>query len=205
MARRKYVDWDSIEPLYRAGFLSLSKICDQYRADHVHSQVWKQTITHAAILKKAKQKKWSRNLAKKVTQRIKEKLVTDLVTDCNQRSDDEIIEQAAAAGTQVVVRHRKEILVLLKHEDMLLLELGSDPKKLHFASYQGAITSKRVNLTVMEKSVTLKNLVAVRAQRIALERQVHGLDEAGAAEDPVRNLADSELDQRIKVYEAKMK
>ena len=188
MAKRKYVDWDSIEPLYRAGTLSLHEICAQYKEDHKHSQTWKITVHHSAIVKHAKRKSWTRNLAKKVQERIKEKLVTNLLTTCdkdpkNKLSDDEMVEQAAEAGTKVIVRHRVEIKALLAQEDALLSELESKPTKLYLANYQGKIMNKTIGLTVTEKSVTLKNLAGVRAQRIALERQAHNISDDTREED----------------------
>lgn len=183
--KRKYIDWDTIEPLYRAGVLSLNEICAQYMADHINSQVWKTTVTHAAIIKKAKQKKWTRDLAGKVQKRIKEKLVTSSVTidkSCNKISDDEFIEQAAEAGTKVILRHQREIAALIAHEERLLLELET-AKKLFITQYQGDVVQKEIDMTVKEKSSTLKDLAAVRAQRIALERQAHNLDDKSTADD----------------------
>ncbi len=206
MAKRKFIDWDSIEPLYRGGALSIYKICDQYEADHVNSGVWKTTVTHAAIIKKAKEKKWTRDLAGKVKNRINEKLVTNLVTNSNKDkrfSDNDIIEHAAEAGSQVVFRHREEIKVLLRHEDELLKELLQGPKKLYLSTFQGEILSKEVDLTVTEKSTTLKNLAAVRAQRIALERQAHNLDDKSSQDEPAKNLSDEILDANIRALARK--
>lgn len=182
--KRLYIDWDSIEPLYRAGQLSLNEICAQYEADHKHSQKWKPTVTHAAILKQAKAKKWTRNLAKRVKERIREKAVTSLVTGCNQAnssgiSDEEIIEKAAEVGSGVILRHRDEIKALLAIEDQLLSQIET-AQKSYMANYQGQIISQEVELTVKEKSATLKDLADVRAKRIALERQAYNLDEDGA-------------------------
>lgn len=188
MGKRKFIDWDSIEPLYRAGQLSLNGICAQYAEDHKNSQTWKKTITHGAIVKKAKAKGWSRNLAGKVKERVKEKLVTSLVTGCDKGksggSDEEIIERAAEAGSNVVLRHRVEINALLEHENALLQELIDRPKKLYMANYQGKIISKEIELTIKERSATLKDLASVRAQRIALERQAHNLDDNPEGEGP---------------------
>jgi len=177
--RRKFIDWDSIEPLYRAGALSLHDICAQYEADHVNSQTWKKTVTHAAILKQAKKRNWTRNLAEKVQKRIKEKLVTEPVTTCNndkRASDEEYVERAAEVGTSVVLRHQREAASLLEHEDRLLSELAT-ATKLYITQYQGEIVKKSVSMTVYEKAQTLKALAEVRAKRIALERQAHSLND----------------------------
>ncbi|WP_022667905.1 hypothetical protein [Desulfospira joergensenii] len=184
---RKLIDWDSIKPLYRLGTLSNYQICEQYEQDHKNSQTWKKTVTEAAIRKHAKIKKWKKNLAGKVKKEIQEKLVRTEVRTANQDnlSDDEIIENAAEAGSQVIFRHRKEIRCLIELENKFLLELGTDPTKLHFATYQGDIFSEECDLTVSEKAATLKNLTEVRAKRIALERQAYNLDEEGAEIDSV--------------------
>jgi hypothetical protein len=121
-SKRKYTDWDSIEPLYRAGAMSLNDICCQYEADHQHSQVWKTTVTHPAILKKAKEKKWTKNLAERVQDRVREKLVTSLVTDGNQ-TDEEMVEASAAEPLRVARSQRERTRNLLVIQDELAAEL----------------------------------------------------------------------------------
>lgn len=119
---RKYIDWDSVEPLYRAGAMSLNDICNQYAADHVNSQVWKTTVTHAAILKHAKQKGWTKNIAARVSERLKERLVTSLVTIGNQ-SEDEAIEQATEEPVRIAFGQRARTAEALSFVDELLKEL----------------------------------------------------------------------------------
>lgn len=174
MAKRKYIDWDSIEPLYRAGSLSNCDICRQYEADHKNSQTWRLTVSEAAIRKHAKAKGWKKNLAQKVKEQVRENLVRSEVRDSNQshqgQSDQEIIEQAAEAGSGVVLRHRKEINSLATVESKLLLELETLPKA-------GKVTLK-------DKSIILKNITHVRAQRIVLERQAYNLDDENNNDAP---------------------
>lgn len=181
MAKRKFIDWDSIEPLYRAGSMSNYEICRQYEADHKNSQVWKRTVAESAIRKRAKDKKWQKNIANEVKKQIREKLVRNQVRSAHQDneggSDQELIDHAADAGVNIVLRHRAEILELLEHEKALLEELKDSPQKSYMANYQGEIISQDVGLTVKEKSATLKDLAAIRAQRIALERQAHNLED----------------------------
>ena len=191
MATRKYIDWDSVEPLYRAGGLSLHNICDQYAADHSNSQVWKKTVTHAAILKRAKAKKWTRNLASKVQSRIKEKLVTGLVTS-NKLSDDEIIEKSSEVGVNVVIRNRATIHKLGSLENHLLDKLSAvyvendeiinkiDISKLSHQEKIELLT--RQPLLLKTCSQILKNLSEVVTKRITLERQAHNIDGSEATE-----------------------
>jgi len=122
VAKRKLTDWDSIEPLYRAGNLSLNDICNQYAADHVNSQVWKTTVTHGGIIKKAKARKWARDIADKVKKRIQEKLVTSLVTSCDQ-SETDIIEQATEAPVKIALGQRARTALQLQIQDELTDEL----------------------------------------------------------------------------------
>jgi len=206
--KRKFVDWDSIEPLYRNGAMSLNDICNQYAADHQNSTVWKTEVKHNTICEYAKRKKWAKNLATKVKERIQEKLTTGLTTSCRQAgggSDEEIIERASDSGVNIVLRHRDEIFELQAHEQRLLKSLQDGPKKLYLANYQGQIIEKEYDVTLNENSVTLKNLAAVRAQRIALERQAYSLGGSGDDEDPLKGLPDDQINSRIKILEAKLK
>jgi len=173
----KLVDWDSVHNLYRLGTMSLQAIAEQYNADHVNSEAWKKTVTKAGVQKEAGLKKWRKNLADKVQERVKENLVYEGVDIVYQKNDETIVEHAAENTTKVIVRHRDEIKALLEHEERLLKELETGSGKVHVSNYQGVITLTNLDLTVKEKSATLKDLAAVRAQRIALERQAHNIND----------------------------
>lgn len=186
MAKRR-INWDAVEPLFRKGVLSNYEIAAQYAADHVNSQTWANTVSESAIRNRAKTKGWEKNLSGKVKDRVKEKILRSKLRAAQKGksaalSDDQIIEAAAEAGSEIIFRHQQEIITLKELEDKFLIELGSDPTKLHFASYQGEISSEVVSLTVSEKAKTLKDLAEVRAKRISLERQAHNLgDDPGSA------------------------
>jgi len=122
LATRKLTDWDSIEPLYRAGNLSLNDICNQYAADHVNSQVWKNTVTHVSILRKAKEKKWQKNVAQKIQERVREKLSTGLSTGCTQ-TENELIEQATEEPVKIALGQRARTALQLQIQDELTEEL----------------------------------------------------------------------------------
>lgn len=192
MAERKFIDWESIEPLYRAGNLSNCEICKQYAEDHKHSQTYRTTVTEGAIRHRAKIKGWQRNIADKVQKQVKENVLRSQLRITNQdvegASDQEIIEKVAEAGANVIIRHQKEIAALLEHEERLLEELANNAKKLYVANFQGEIITKELSLTVKEKAATLKDLTTVRAQRVALERQAHNLDtdDKGTGEEEFR-------------------
>ena len=175
MAKRKLINWDYIEPLYRVGALSNYEIAAQYSEVHKDSGTWKTSVSEAVIRKQAKAKGWKKNLADRVKTRVRENLVRGKSTHAHM-SDEEVVHQAAETGSNVVLRHREEITALITHEDKLLEDLGGAPQKIHVSSYQGDITETKLGLTVKEKAETLKALAQVRAQRIALEREAYNLD-----------------------------
>jgi len=163
--KRKLIDWESIEPLFRLGTLSNYQICTQYAEDHKNSQVWKIEITEGSIRNRAKAKGWKKNIADKVQRQIQERVLRnslrkndELRNDDKILSDQEIIDQVAEIASGVLLRHREEIKAMLLREDALLLELDG---------------AKDIDLK--EKTIILKNICAVRSQRIALERQAYNI------------------------------
>ncbi len=184
MAKRKLINWDYIEPLYRVGALSNYEIAAQYGDVHKDSKTWKQTVSEAVIRKQAGLKGWKKNLADRVKTRVRENLVRGKGAHAHL-TDEEVVHQAAEVGSNVVLRHRDEIAALIGHENRLLEELGCEPTKVHVSSYQGDVTETLLGLTVREKADTLRALAQVRAQRIALEREAYNLNEPETDEDKV--------------------
>jgi hypothetical protein len=171
MAKRKYIDWDSIEPIYREGNLSNCDICRQYESDHTNSQTYRITVTETAIRKQAKVKNWKKNLAGKVKTQIEENLVRDEVRDSNQKlSDSEIINKAAQSGSNIILRHRREIFELARYEHNLLIDLGLNEDED----------------TLKDRSIILKNITDTMVKRINLERQANNLDKDDADREKAR-------------------
>lgn len=125
MSKRKLIDWDSIEPLYRSGSMSNCDICRQYEADHTHSQTWKKTVTETAIRKRAKEKGWQKDIAEKVKNKVREDLVRGEVRGSNL-SDEEVIEQASKEPVQIGLGQRARTAKLLEIQDELAKELRAN-------------------------------------------------------------------------------
>lgn len=186
MAKRKPVNIAFIEPLYRVGALSNYEIAAQYGKEHEGSDKWKPTVSESFVRQLAKNHGWEKNLSERVQKRVRENLVrSESAHMRTNRTAEEIISQAAEIGSNVVLRHRDEVAALIEHENKLLEELGGEPTKVHVSSYQGDVTETVLGLTVREKAETLRALAQVRAQRIALEREAHNLDEPETDEDKV--------------------
>jgi hypothetical protein len=157
------------------------------------------------LLENKQRAKAGKNLAAKVQKGIKERLVRFGMRNTDQcapkLSNKQIIEEAAEVDSGVILRHRKETKALLELEEAFLIELGGTPTRGQFASVQGDISSIEVDLTLPEKVKTLKDLSAVRAQRIALERQAFNIKEDaepdnGTGEDRVWVIKGNRAGQR---------
>jgi len=164
---RNQIDWEAIEKEYRAGQLSNVQIGKQY------------FVTEGAIRKKAKTEQWKKDLAKKVREAVREKLVRSEVRISNA-NDRDIIEQSAERGSKLILEHRQDITSLRNLETKLIDELQDNPTKLYITQYQGEIIEKVVGLTASERAAAANNLANVQHKRIQLERQAFNLDEPGA-------------------------
>lgn len=157
---RPKTDWEAIEREYRAGQLSLRAIASAYG------------VTEGGIRKRANRDGWTRALADKVREQVKEKLVradgTQEGTQAQRTRDKDIIDAAASRGLDVITSHRKDIIQLhaLKRilATRLAAHLNGDPVEGPFMG------EKETPGDLVEK------LSRVTARLIPLERQAHNLD-----------------------------
>lgn len=160
-------DWEAVEREYRAGQLSLREIARLYG------------VSDTAIRKRAKACDWTRALADKVREAVREKLVRSDGSQQGshpQRANDDrsIIESAALRGLAIVTSHRRDLEQLHGLKRILVDRLstllnGGDPGGL-------CIGSKESPGDLLEK------LSRVTARLIPLERQAHNLDEQAELE-----------------------
>jgi len=160
-------DWEAIEREYRAGQLSLREIGRQ------------RGISDTAIRKRAKAEGWTRALAERVREQVRETLVRADGSRAGSRAtrehDAEIIEAAADRGMSVVMSHRRDITRLSELRTTLADRL---------ASYLSGDTLDGPALGEKESPAELlERLSRVTARIIPLERQAYGLD-APEAVDP---------------------
>ena len=152
------IDWDSVEPLYRANQLSNCEICRQYERDHIHSQVWKKTIDESAIRKQAKSKKWQRNIADKVKALAEEKLVRETFrkdSDGPEISESELIERAAAKPVEIRLGQRKRVVDLMEVGELLRAQIRaafeSGKGRLDKSEFASTTTAYRQLVQAMNK------------------------------------------------------
>ena len=180
MAERKKTDWEAIEREFRANQLSICEIARRHG------------ISDAAIHQKRKRlaKKgivWTRDLATSVKNKIRDKLVRDGVSKSNV-SDDEIVEEAANRGVEVIKLHRKDIISLGELIEQIKSELKDNPTRVHISSYKGEITETILSLTAAEKAMAVNNLANAQHKKIQLERQAFNLNGENPDEAPIESI-----------------
>ena len=159
-------DWEAIEREYRAGQLSVREIARQHG------------LTEGAIRKRAKADEWSRPLADKVREAVREKLVradgTQEGTQSQRVTDAEIVDGAASRGFAVVTSHRRDLEQLHGLKRILATRLSTF---LQGGQPDGPfIGEKETPGDLLEK------LSRVTSRLVPLERQAYSLDEATGGE-----------------------
>ena len=174
MARLSPEQWEKVRLEYETSQFSDAELGRRHK------------VTRQAINKKAKKQGWSRDLATKVRELAKSKLVkedakvtgeVDKVDTKGCVDTDTEIELAAETRVKVVREHRRDISRLRDVEAKLLSELEDNPKKLYIAQYQGGIVKEEVNIAVTDRCAALSNLANVQNKRIALERTAFNLND----------------------------
>lgn len=170
MSERKQIDWEAIEREYRAGQFSVREIARQHN------------LSETAIRKRAKLDGWTRPLADKVREAVREKLVRAdgshgqrADKNANRRvNDSEIVENSAVRGFNVVSTHRRDIEQLHALKRILATRLSDI---LHGAVPDGPCLGEKES-----PGDLLEKLSRVTTRLIPLERQAFNLDaESGAS------------------------
>lgn len=120
MTEKKVVDWEAIEPQYRAGIRSLEDIGKEYG------------VTKAAIHKHAKKHDWTRDLSKRIAAKADAKVnaaaVNDSVNAQRAVSERQVIDAAVDLQYRVRMKARRDIEELEELVFMLMAELKTQTK-----------------------------------------------------------------------------
>lgn len=198
MAAPKKVDYERIEPGWRAGILSPAQLAAEYT---------KQTgvsVSHVAIIKHFKKLGVPRDLAEKVKAKaaamVAEAMVTGKVSNVTTKQDAEIIDVAALTVANVEITQRKDIARSRALAISLLSELEQQTENRELFEQLGELLrsedekgqDKRNELyhkvisspgridSMKKLSDTLKTL-------IGLEREAYGIAEAQKMEVSGKN------------------
>lgn len=178
--RRKPVDWEAVERLYRAGVMSVRAIA----AEH--------GITEGAIRRKARENGWERDLSAKVAEKVRSDLVREEVRKqkrvLSRESEREIVDAAATAVVQIVTNHRQDIGKARATANALLAELqaANEPelqaliaeagKALATASGDATLEQLvRKAMSLNSRAGTLQSLVNSLKTLVGLEREAYNI------------------------------
>lgn len=162
MSERKPTDWEAVEREYRAGVLSVREIANGAG------------ISHVAVIKRAKLKGWTQNLAGRVKEEIAKRLVTAEVTSYHPGNQQQIVEAAALRSVDVILAHRKTIARHRAIADGLEAELQGENGK-----------DANVRLPLRDRVAIFESLTRSAARFITLERQAFGLDDDTKTPDEI--------------------
>lgn len=113
---RKQVDWDSLEPHYRAGVISLAALGKEYGC------------SDAAIVKHAKNSGWTRNLQAKIQAKAEAKVsaaqVSAEVSARTKVREQQIVEANAEIVAQADLLNRQDVLTALEVSRSQLAEVA---------------------------------------------------------------------------------
>lgn len=162
MTDRKLTDWEAVEREYRAGVLSVREIASGAG------------ISHVAVIKRAKAKGWTQNLAGKVKEEIAKRLVTASVTSEVTGNQREIVEAAALRSVDVILAHRKTIARHRAIAGDLEAEIEAENAK-----------AEKARLPLKDRVAIFESLTRSAARFITLERQAFGLDDDTKTPDEI--------------------
>jgi hypothetical protein len=190
---RKTVDWDALEPHYRAGIRSLKDIGAEF------------DCSDAAIIKHAKAHKWTRNLRDKIKQRAAEKVSAAMVSaevSAQTKVTEEVrIEVESEVQARIELSHRKDITKARALAVSLLEELEDQTANRDLYERLGELLRKEDDKGVDKlndlyhkvisfggRTTGMKQLADTLKVLVDLERRAYGIDTRKNMEDGLEAL-----------------
>ena len=189
MAAPKKIDYDRIEPGWRAGLLSPHQLAA------IYTEETGQKVSHAAIIKHFKKAGIARDLSSKINDRanamVTEAMVTGKVTSKPSIPDSSIIEQGSMQVATVKLAHRHDIRRARTLTNALLneLEQQTDPNTLAMLQELGELLRREDDngndrrndlymkvISLSERSKTMKTLADSLRVMVDMERTAFGMD-----------------------------
>lgn len=218
--KRSRVDWDAIEPHYRAGIRALKDIGAEF------------DVSDAGIIKHAREKGWTRNLKAKIQARADAKvsaaMVSAEVSPQAKLTEAVRIEVESQVQARVRLTHRADIgksrelamrlLAELEHQTGSrelydqLFELLTDPNGDGEDMSDAAKERQRKRreafdraLSLANRTKTMKDLADTLKTLITLEREAFGIIvEKPRDSTPNENLTDADLEAALEAHAKKL-
>lgn len=184
--KRKKIDWERAQNLYRTGQLSDNEIANIVGCGQ------------PGLRKRAKTHNWRRDLSKQVREATR----AELARDGSDATDSDVVREAAAVAAEVVRDHRKQLrkgraLVEQMFDDLGLLAVKSQEiEAALMAAMEGdehAVADALRALKVPVRATTLNQLANALTKVVNAERIAFNLDEERSEkpyEQSLRELAD---------------
>lgn len=178
MANRIPKDWTFIEELYRSGY-SLRTICRKYIEAFPTEKLVPETVR-----KKAKLKGWKKDLEPAIKKAVERKLYektgeTVATRDRDKpRSDEEIVEDAAEAQTNLILEHRTAGKNLRNLITSLQTELETSPTMTMLRKTKdGETTEIEVPVPLKDRIQATKDLSFALTKTVGIERISYNLED----------------------------
>ena len=183
---RRSIDWEAVHREYRAGQLSVREIARQF------------DISESGIRRKAKERKWKRDLTHRVREKVRTELVRTEVRSAHsahknahntknahkEPTDDEIVEAAAERAVKMIELHRQDIATQRELIRELQLEIQQTLKRYRKHPLDELPEHIR-KISMVERALTLKHLATALSKVIPLERQAFNVDDLKPEEERI--------------------
>ncbi len=195
MAAQKKVDYEAIEPGWRAGIKSPAQLAAEY------TEATGISVSRSAIIKHFDKLGVPRDLSAKVHAKaeamVAEAMVTGKVSTVTTVADATIINAAAVDVATIRISHRKDIALSRTLCMSLLGELQAQTANLPGLVELGEILRQpnengadrlndiyRAVISLPERSKTMKALTESLKNLVGMEREAYGLDEKKPEQAP---------------------
>lgn len=191
---KKVVDWEAMEPHYRAGAKSLSQLASEFGC------------SDAAIVKHAKKHGWSRDKAAQVRAKADEKVRAATVSESvraqraqtKAKHQEAVLDAEAEVQSQVRLRHRSDIRRLRNLAAKLTDELEQQTDNLPLYQELGELLRSpndngvdKLNdlyhkvISTGSRVSAVKQLAEILEKIIKLEREAFGIDREEGSASPL--------------------
>lgn len=109
MAKLSTKQWQNLAKQYRAGQMTIAAIAKEFE------------ISPQAIHTRAREKGWTRDLTRKTKEAVQAGAIAAAVPQAEVMTNQEIVQEFALIGVQVIVQHRRDIHALRLRRNSLMI------------------------------------------------------------------------------------
>jgi len=167
--------WEWIKKRFRMGF-SYRQIAEDYKKAHPGL-----SISHQVIYRKSKAEGWQRDLSEDYSNAVDRKLIERAKGDKGdgiERSDQDVVDEAAEVAAGVVEKHRKDADKLREAAMRIITEVD-DNEAVTVVTRNGDKVTIQADVT--KRAQALNNASRALSQAVDIERKSLNLDQKEGA------------------------